>query len=351
MTQTTAATAGDGSTAPRERGAALISTLLAIGFLVMIGALASNQARTGFLIQQRAREGLEASIAAETGLAAAIADFDYEPRFERFDLGNGATFPYSGHAVDGPLPSSFHVEVRLRKTSATHIDIISTSLGRNRAQRRLIATVERSDRPFVPAAFFSAAAQPVTSAGDGLRIDGNESKRGAAPAIAMTTDEVARTALQNLLAGGATLTGRPVAASTDWSGLDESIALIRSLAAKRQLPTEANGPYPEATWVSSASVMVSSASGSGIWLIDGDFRVAGDFEFEGLLLVVGDIFFENTSRVRILGALVQARPGEVLRATGDATIRYDADALARVESQDPEIIGHRAEIIGWRDAG
>jgi len=351
MKQTTSWAACHRSTTTRDRGAALISTILAIGFLVMIGTLASNQARTSFLIQQRTREALEARLAAETGLAAALADFDYEPRFERLDLGNGAGFPYSGSAVDGPLPASFKVDVRLHKTSATHIDIISTSLGRNRAQRKLITTVERSNRPFVPAAFFSAAARPVASAGAGLRIDGDESEGNGVPAIGMTSDDGAVTSLQNLLAGSATLTGRPVAIATDWSGLDESIALVKSLADTRQLAVEANGYYPEATWASSASVAVSSASGSGLWLIDGDFRVTGDFAFEGLLLVAGDIFFEDTSRVRILGALVQARPGEVLRAAGDVTVRYDASALVRVAALHPEIIGHRGEIVGWRDDG
>src|SRR5690606_12336719 len=66
-----------------DRGAALITAILVAAFFLLIGSIASQQAVVSFLISHRITESAQALVAAETALAAALADMFRDPSFSR----------------------------------------------------------------------------------------------------------------------------------------------------------------------------------------------------------------------------------------------------------------------------
>ncbi len=331
----------------RQRGAALITTLLASTFLLLIASLASEQAVVSFLIEHRARESLEAMIAAETGLSAALADFAAEPKFDRFELAAGAPFPFAASTPTGPLPDSFVVTNEIRPRSPRFVDFVARASGRNHASRTLAATIERSDEPYIPAAIYLAGASPSIALSGRMRISGSSVAGNPVPAIAGAAPAPIESIHQQFVSAGATLTGEPVAALAAWSDLAEVIERVRADAG--DLPDAVVGIVPAAILSSRGSIDVTTAEGSGIWLIDGDLSVQADLSFEGLLLVLGDINIDEGAVFRITGALVQAPPGSSVRNRGDTTIAYGAAALRQVDAMTPGLLGRRARLIGWRD--
>lgn len=319
-----------------EAGAAVVATLLAASLLALIGTLASQQAVISFLVGHRMREGAEAMVAAETGLAVALADLARQPSFERLSRAAGGPFPFgTGAAPLQPLPPSFAVDVFVRERASTVVDVVARSAGRNRARRVVVATLERGDQPYLPAALYLAAESPSLSLGGILEIGG-----GDLAAIATPTAADAEALQQALLAGGAAVDGLVTAAP--WDDLDDVVQRVRELAA----------PLPEPTagvWLSQGSFDVSEATGAGIWLIDGDLGVDTALAFEGLLIVLGDIEFTEGSAVTIRGALVQAQPGRSLIGRGHTVIEHDAAVLAALDAAHPTVLGRRARLIGWRE--
>jgi len=331
-----------------QRGTALLSTLLAIGFLVTIGALASTQARMSLLVRQRAQESLEALISADTAMARARANLAREPSFERFDLTEGSPFPYDAAPPVGPQPRSFAAEVRISRPSETRIDVESTSLGRKHAQRRLLLTLERDSAPFLPAAFYLTAANPTLMGNSDLILTGGSGEQSGVPALSSPGAQATATAATSLLASGATLTGSPVSASRRWSGLEAAIERLHANP-HTELPALAGGSFTPAVRISRGSVEVADAQGAGVWLVDGPMAVRGGFDFEGLLIVAGDIRVEADADVEIRGCLIQAPPGNIVDASGGFRVRFDGAAIEEVDALSPDLLDRQVVVMGWRD--
>lgn len=325
-----------------------MSTLLAVGFLIAVGALASTQARMSLLLRQRAQESLEALISAETAIARARANLAREPSFERFDLSEGSPFPYDAAPPLGPQPPSFTAEVRISRPSETHVDIESTSLGRKHAQRRLLLTLERDSAPFVPAALYLTAANPAVRGSPDFTIAGGSAARSDVPAVSSPGAQATATVASSLLASGATLTGSPVSASRRWSGLEAAIDRLRANP-HVELPELASGSFPRSVRISRGSVEIADAQGAGVWLVDGPIALRGAFEFEGLLIVAGDIRVEADADVEIRGCLIQAPPGELVDASGRFRLRFDGAAIEDVDTLSPDLLDRRVIVMGWRD--
>lgn len=330
-----------------QRGAAIITTLLASALLALIASMATEQATVSFLIEQRVRESAEALIAAESGLSAALADFAAEPRFDRFDLAAGTAFPFTNPVSIAPLPPSFHVDTKVRPRSGNRVDFVATARGRRHARRTLAATIERGADPYVPAALFLDAPAPSVTMSGRLAISGSSRAGNPIPALATRSRGQAEDLLHHLAAAGASLAGTPLAQAASWSELAEVVQRVRRDA--DLLPEVVSGQIAPTLVASAASVEITTAQGAGLWLIDGNLTVRADFTFEGLLLVLGDIHFQEESQVKILGALVQASPGRTLNTRGDTTISYRSAALRAVDSSHPGILERRARLIGWRD--
>lgn len=331
-----------------QRGVALIATLLASALLVVIGSVAAQQAWISWMIGHRLREAAEALVSAESGLAAAIADFAVEPSFERFDLPSGSAFPYHGGSPVGiPLPDSFRIRTEIRARSSTHVDFVVTSTGRNRARRVLAATIERSDAPYVPATVYQADSGATISFSDTLAIFGRVGTGEPIPAIGTPSESQAQETYRQLEAAGASMSGGPAAAR--WAKLGDIAQGIRSRGAP--LPEVVSGAVAEGIWVSAASMEIASAFGRGMWLIDGNLRIRSSFEFEGLLLVQGDVEVEPGAGFSLAGAIAQLAPGRSLHSRGRTRLAYEADVLREVAALDPGLLDHRAILIGWRDDG
>ncbi len=329
----------------RQRGAALIATLLAAALLLIIGAIASQQAVVSWLVGHRMRESSEALIAAESGLALAIADFDAEPSFDRFDVPEGSPFPYAGPRDTAPLPHSFRIRTEIRHRTSSRIDFATIANGRNRSRRVVAATIERSDAPYVPAALFFGHTTPSVAFSGRLTLSGVTSANHPVPAIATPSGSQAEGLHDQLVAGGARLTGG--SAATRWSAVSGVVQRLRADAG--ELSDTPLGAVPNGLWASPASVDVGAASGSGVWLVDGDLSVGSSLNFEGLLLVLGDIHVAEGARLDVTGALALLPPGQSLHSRGETTITYRATPLEQIESIDPTLLGRRAQLIGWRD--
>jgi len=330
-----------------QRGTALITALLTAALLMAIGVTAAEQARMSFLIVHRSRESVEALVAAETGLAVVLADVALEPRFDRFNVDAGAPFPFLRAQTIAPLPASFSVHHQIQPRSTDRVDVVVQARGRNRAGRTLAATIARGEDPYVPAALFTAGLAPSITGSDLVDISGGTTSANPIPAIGGRSKSDADAVHRDLTAAGASLVGVPLAAASAWTDLPAVIE--RARAAAGVLPDAVDGPQPAGVLSSDGAVEVGSASGSGLWLIDGDLTVRSQFSFEGLLLVLGDIVFDDSSDVRIFGALVQAPPGRLIQMRGDAVVSYRSAPLRELDAEHPEILGRRASVIGWRD--
>jgi len=330
-----------------QRGAALITALLTAALLMAIGVTAAEQARMSFLIAHRSRDSVEALVAAETGLSAVLADVALEPRFDRFDVDAGAPFPFLRARTIAPLPASFSVHHRIQPRSTNRVDVVVQARGRNRAGRTLAATIARDADPYVPAALFTAGSGPSITGSDLLEISGSTTSVNPIPAIGARTQADADAVHRDLTAAGTGLIGVPIAAAAAWTDLPAVIA--RARAAAGVLPDAVDGPQSGGVLSSGGSIEVGCASGSGLWLVDGNLTVRSQFSFEGLLLVLGDIVFDDSSDVRILGALVQAPPGRTVQIRGDAVVSYRSAPLRDLDASHPEILGRRARVVGWRD--
>jgi hypothetical protein len=332
--------------ASSQRGTALVATLLASALLVAVGSLAAEQAWISWMIGHRLREAAEALVSAESGMAAAIADFAEEPAFERFDLPSGSAFPYLGGAPAAiPLPDSFRIHTGIRARSSSHVDFVVTATGRNRARRVLAATIERSDTPYVPATLYQADSGATISFSDTLAISGRAGAADPIPALGMPAESDAEQTYRQLEAAGASLSGGPTA--TSWTRLGEIAQRIRSQGAP--LPDVVSGAVAEGIWVSAASTEIANAAGRGIWLIDGNLRIRAGFDFEGLLVVQGDIEVEPGAVFEVAGAVAQQVPGSTLQTRGHTRLAYESNVLRGVAALDPDLLDHRATLIGWRD--
>lgn len=326
------------------QGAALISTILAAALFLLVGTIASQQAVVSFLVSHRVTESAEALVAAETAMAAALADLARQPSFTRLSQADDGPFPFlDGATPPQPLPDSFAVDTRLRSRSQTRIDVIATARGRNRARRILVTTIERENRPFIPAALFLAADTPALSSSGTLEISG--STKDEVSAVATPSQAHVDALASSLTASAAQITGGVNA--SDWDNLDDLVSRARENALS--LPEPPSGAIAPGVWLSRGSVDIADAGGEGVWLVEGDLAVDGVLTFAGLLIVLGDIRVSIGSEIAVRGGIVQAGPGRHFDCDGRAVIDYDLDALNQIDSVHPGLLDRRARVIGWRD--
>ena len=112
---------------------------------------------------------------------------------------------------------------------------------------------------------------------------------------------------------------------------------------------EIHGPLGWGVTMSPRPTRVSDASGGGILIVDGDLSIGGRFEFDGLVIVRGNVDLDSDGDLELKGALLQDTPGAGLRLRGDGSIRYDAATLALVDALAPNVLPRRAVIGAWRE--
>jgi len=329
-----------------QRGSALLVTMTALALLSSIVALAVLQARGDFLIHHHSRAALVAFATAEAGLELALADLRRDARFSRLAAASGGPYPFATAPPEffPREPSRFAVTVVAR--DADRIDLISASSGIGRARARVAATVRRDSAPFVPATLQSRAAPPSLLLGDGFRIDA--SRTGGVPGLAVSDASTARALAADLdPTTAAQIRGDPPIGASDSDLGPELFAHVET--AGQRLPPEVSGTLGRGLFFAPQPLHALAASASGILVVDGDLSVDAAFQFDGVLIVRGDLLFAESSDVRIAGAVIQEAPGASLHLRGRGEIRYDADVLRAFESDFAGLLQRRATIEGWRD--
>ncbi len=326
----------------------MIITMVASSLLLIISALAAQQARLSYLIAQRMRESAETSVAAETVLASAIADTLADARFERFDQHIGSPFPFAAGTPRGPLPDGFTVETTINTIDPKSIDIVARATGSNYASRTLTTTIRRTGMPFIPATLYSASGSTSFISSGTTRIVGDRSSNTTTPAIGAPTAAAAAQTYQNVVAAGSLVEGHQPSGASRWSNLGDALDRIRA-APNNDLPDTVTGGLAPGLWHAKGSIEVGSAHATGIWLVEGDLVVRNSLEMAGILFLLGDLHVDPEAQVEIEGAVIMGRPGSSIISRGGFSIAHHLGALQEADRINPGVLEHRAVAIGWRD--
>ena len=332
-------------------GYALLTVMVAMAFLLPLGAFAAMQARLDLMIQAQIRAALVSFSAAESGLDVALADLALDPRFERLGEGpdgrkgtaDDGEYPFEGAPPESLLAPPLRVEVRVEPRGDDRVDIVAEGSVDGRALRALEASVVRAAAPQLAGAVLSSGAPLSVSVGDGLELLG---PRSGEPVLAVSTSDEARAVAEQLAAQGH---AARVAVSSS-SCADAALAAAEQ-AGFRRLDPVSSGVLGDGVLVSPTSLSLTDASGSGVLIVDGPLLVGGSFSFSGIVVVLGDVRLDGASSVRIEGALLQGGAGSVLDLRTVGAIAYDDEAIRRADEWMPGWLPHRAVVTGWRERG
>jgi hypothetical protein len=345
-----------------QSGSALILVMLLIVVLTPLIASVAMQARLDLLIERHGRAAHEAFYVAESGLEHALADLAHDPSFNRLIEGadgkqgtaDDRLYPFSHPppAFFPRPPAGYRVETA--PMGAEVVEIISYGHAALRSARVVSATAVKSKDPYLPAATYSAGDGVVLDLGDDFYIDGADaSGDDATPAVALDDDADVDVFLQYLsqparerLRGPG---GTPSVTRRRLGSLNSMAAALAKLATTQVPDGEIHGPLGWGVTMSARPTRVSDASGGGILIVDGDLSIGGRFEFDGLVIVRGNVDLDSDGDLELKGALLQDSPGSSLRLRGDGSIRYDPATLALVDALAPDVLPRRAVIGAWRE--
>lgn len=346
-----------------ETGNALISTLMITASLLPLGAFALMQARMDLLLQHHARDATEAFYVAESGLEHALADLARDPLFNRLLAGpdgiagtaDDHAFPF--HAAPPPFfpsaPSRYEIEVQAR--SPGMVDVIARGFGSGTAGHALGVAVDQSAAAYAPGAIYSGADRVtlVLSADTGVSGLDRSGQDDPLPAIAVRNDVTADALRDGLDAGAAArLRGvgdTPSIAVTTFPEIETLAAAFASDSGTRTIGPAVEGSLGSGVAVCAGSLAIGSADGSGVLIIHGDLLVSGQFDFSGLLLVLGDVTFDRGSEVHLSGGLMQGPGSRRLHFLGSGLVSSDSQVLAQVDREFPGRLPRRASVAGWRE--
>lgn len=345
-----------------QAGSALITTMIVAAVLLVIGAFAVLQARLDLLVQRHTRAAVETFYVAEAGLEHALADLATDPRFERLlagedgiaGTGDDGSYPFRDGPPDFFPRAPFRYDVRVEAIDEGTVEIVSRGLGAGPATRSVTAPVLRSAGAYLPAAASSFGLDLEMLLGDEFSLQGSgpETPGDDVPALAVA-DEVRDDLLTNLpetskqrIVGPH---GAPSIAGRRFVDLAELAARIEQLPEALLLPGSAGGDLGSGILISGGSLLVDSASGSGLLLVEGDLVAGERFDFSGLVVVMGDVTFERASTVHIEGSLLQGPSGARMSLLGAGYIKYDSEAIGALDAQVPGLLPRGVRVAGWRE--
>jgi hypothetical protein len=341
-----------------ERGNALLATMLLVLVLSPLAAFVAMQSQLDLKIHDHTRTALEAFYVAESGLEHALADLALEPSFERLGRGpdrrpgtaDDRLYPFRvPPPVNFPAPpAGYRVEVEA--VGSERFDVVSLGRSHGRSQRTVSATVVAGPDPYVPGALSLAEPNPLLDLRDGFSIVGNDD----VPAVAVEDENdvdviltfLTPTAQQRLVGPDGEA---PSIRTRSSSSASDLFRLLSQLPTSVTLPDAVAGPLGTGVCVAAQSTRISDADGAGFLVIDGDLSIGGQFEFDGFLLVLGDVEVDDDASVDIDGALLQAPPGDEMRLRGEGEISYDATALRDADRLAPGVLPRRAVVTAWSE--
>ena len=101
---------------------------------------------------------------------------------------------------------------------------------------------------------------------------------------------------------------------------------------------------PRITYRAGNVRIIGNSRGAGILVVTGDLQVSGDFEFDGLIIVLGNL--DNSSgSARIRGAIVQGPAASYVDLRGNFDLQYSTAALDLANSRT----GLYVAFNGWQE--
>jgi hypothetical protein len=352
---------------PRKRteedGYALLLTLVITALVAPLGAFALMQARVDLLLARHARVSTQLFYVADSGLEHALADLRLDPIFDRLLTGPDGSentaddghFPFHHDPPDSFPAAPFRYSVSVEPDGESRVEIVSRGITESGATQAVSASVVRDHNPMVRGTICSTVGEWGLALGDEFRVSGiDRSQRvDPVPAIALADEETVSTIKTRLgAAAGTRLPGVGGAPSLRAGTIPAFNKRIESLLADprgRPVIVDEGGSLGNGLLVSQGVLYIERAVGSGILLVDGDLRVSGSFNFDGLVLVRGEVLLDRGSSVQIHGALVQGGNAVRLELLGDGEIVYDSQLIEEIDSSFGAILPRRAMVTGWRE--
>jgi hypothetical protein len=360
-----------------ERGIALVIALLAI---IVIGALVIGTFFAGRMEMQSGRNALytgQATEMAEMGLTDGFATWN--PVWNKFGVGGDSVrptvYPLSASAGDNSL--RYTRIVRFMRGGVFLVTARGEKLDRsgNILATRLLARVGKLVTPWVDmeAAVTSKGNVTVSGTSD---IDGNNNQpSGWGDCTAGANEGGIRTNGVVIQQGTPSITGSPpttehdrtvvdslfvqpynsmlpyktvtIPAGANWNQIGPSTtgspAVCNggddhnwgepgragfSLAGSAPLTAECQDFFP-VVWAS-GNLRLQTGRGQGVLLVAGDLDIAGNFEFDGVVIVLGEIVTEGTGN-KITGGVManNAQIGDLTTFAGNPTVLYSQCAIAK----------------------
>ena len=347
----------------RQAGSALITTMIVSAMLLAIGAFAVMQARLDLLVQHHTRAAVETFYVAEAGLEHALADLSSDPRFDRLLVGadgvagtdDDGSYPFRNGPPDFFPHAPFRYDVRVETVDENTAEIVSRGIGVGPATRTVSAPVLRSTDPYLPAAASTFTIDLEMLLSDEFSLLGSEPGASGedVPALAVADATVRDGLLSKLPATTKERIvgphGAPSVAGRRFVDLAALAARIEQMPEALILADGAAGDLGSGVFVSRGSLLVGSASGSGLMLVQGDLVVGDQLDFYGLIAVMGDVTFERSSSVHIDGGFLQGAPGSRMTLLGAGHIRYDRAAMEALDAKIPGLLPRSSRVAGWRE--
>jgi hypothetical protein len=347
----------------KENGHALLLTLAITALVAPLGAFALMQARVDLLLARHARTSIQLFYVADSGLEHALADLRLDPVFDRLlagpdgkeDTTDDGHFPFHHNPPDSFPSAPFRYTVSAEPHGEDRVDIVSRGVTEGGAAQTVSASVVRDRTPMVPGTICSTVEERSFALGDDFRVSGiDRSQRvDPVPAIALADEETTSTIQARLGAeAGARLPGFGGAPSLRAGTIPAFNKRIESLLADPRARTavvDEENSLGNGLLVSQGVLYIERAVGSGILVVDGDLRVSASFNFDGLVLVRGDVLLDRGSSAQVHGALVQGGNAVRLELLGEGEIVYDSKLIEEMDTNFGGILPRRAIVTGWRE--
>ncbi len=355
-------TAQDGR--KNEQGMVMVVVLLLVAVLVVLGTTGIITVTTDMKISSNYRESQKALYDAEAGAQQVIATLRTTPNYP--------TSAGSPTTVNLTVPSGFNFSssVQLTYVANNLYRFQITGNAANNASKTLEVHITRN--PLYPATADGAVAmygggpqvQFKTGGGGDLNIDGydypipaNPSCNGNACRTTATANAVPGLYTPSVSATtsgdkGSHLGGSPTEqvgggsnTEADWQAFVSMILADPSLY-QSTLGTRA---APAVTVVPGGSTLNGSANGAGIIIVQdsGEFHMAGNSCFEGLVILLGNGTLTSTGTSIVYGSTVTINhASKLVDVNGTTDLYYSSAALANLQnisSLNP------VRMASWRD--
>jgi len=247
-------------------------------------------------------------------------------------------------------PSQPTTAVQFTTSVATEykpVEIITACGQSSNSLKTIEIEVVRNPGPLVTAALYAKG--DVTGNGSAVSIDGNDNC-GAAPA---------KESIYTLSPATTTLNGHPTLTPVETQGTDsiDIAGYVNDLKASATeiitADTTSTDSFGDAgnfvTCYSNTSdpynvmgLKMTSSTGYGTLLVEGDLKMSGTFEWYGLILVTGTLIFNGGGTgINIHGAVLA---NDTVDMNGNIDIKYDSCMV------DNSLNGLSLDIISWKES-